>query len=331
MSDYSDSSESSSVEDGRIYEDEDDGENSDQLPPDQDHEDQSIDEDIQDVDTTDRQQGRDIDVSKMSLCPKHKSGFMVPDSCAPCATALSLITNQDVVKKLTSNNASGSGILSRYKGRCDTIEPTLALSNDTIQLALGVFTKGVFKDSRMWVEIVRNYLSLPGEQHELLNTDLIFEDLLNQFKREKRFQNLFRFANDLAKCLKNLRISNRPLFALIERVNEDMEKAKMLAEDAGIIFPGVGSVPVRTGVNVPRIGRVVHDTLHYSSTLAAEIFPLPDIVSQIRDHLEENEARVFHKEMEAYRVSVRNQFLKLFDLLSKHLNASDDWLIFYTE
>ena len=83
MSDYSDSSASSSVEDGRIYEDEDDGENSDQLPPDQDHEDLSIDEDIQDVDTTDHQQGRDIDVSKMSLCPNLRLRRPLPPGPVP--------------------------------------------------------------------------------------------------------------------------------------------------------------------------------------------------------------------------------------------------------
>ena len=83
MSDYSDSSASSSVEDGRIYEDEDDGENSDQLPPDQDHEDLSIDEDIQDVDTTDHQQGRDIDVSKNEFVSKTQIRIYGPRFLCP--------------------------------------------------------------------------------------------------------------------------------------------------------------------------------------------------------------------------------------------------------
>ena len=154
------------------------------------------------------QRGQDIDVSKFILCGKHKSGHMVPDSCSSCAAGLSLIKDKETIKKLTNNNQSGSdGILSRYQGRCDTAAPTLVLSTDTIQLALDVFTKGVFKDTRMWAEIVKNYLSLPIEQHDLLNNDIKFEDVLIKYRKENRFQNLFKYGSDLARSLKNLRIS----------------------------------------------------------------------------------------------------------------------------
>ena len=94
------------------------------------------------------------------------------------------MSDQSVVRKLTSNTSVGSGILARYKGRCDSAAQTLILSNDTIQLALGIFTKVVFKDFRMWLEVIQNFLNLPSEQHELLNSDIVLEDVLNKFKKD---------------------------------------------------------------------------------------------------------------------------------------------------
>ena len=34
---------------------------------------------------------------------------------------------------------------------------------------------------------------------------------------------------------------------------------------------------------------------------------------------------------ETYRGSVRDEFVKLYDVTSSSLNAADDWLIFYSE
>ena len=157
--------------------------------------------------STQGQRGQGPDVSNFVLCVKHKSGQMVPDSCKSCREGLSLFKDEEMIKKLTNNNQSGSGILARYQGRCDTAAPTLILSPDMIQLALGIFTKGVFRDSRMWLEIVRSYLSLPIEQHELLNADIKFEDALSRFRKMPRFHSIFKFGTDMAKCIKNLRIS----------------------------------------------------------------------------------------------------------------------------
>ena len=199
-------------DDDRRYDDDhgDDFEGDDP-PADQDHDDSgsSPDDDQEDASEAEdnAQGGQDLDISKFVLCSKHKAGQMIPDSCSSCKAGLRLIKDKDTIKKLTNNNEAGSGILSRYMGRCDTAAPTLSLSTDTIQLALGIFTKGVFKESRMWMEIVRNFLMLPIEQHEQLNADIMIEEFLSKFKKEKRFQNLFRYGSDLVKCLKNLRTS----------------------------------------------------------------------------------------------------------------------------
>ena len=220
---------------------------------------------------------KEIDLlSKVILCAKHKSGFMVPLSCTTCATALGLIKDPAIVKKLVLNTKpSGSTLVSRYSGRCDTVDPTLVLSSDTIQNALNIFTKGVFKDHRQWAEVIKKYLCLPAEQHELLNLDIQQEEILNQYRKEPRFQNIFRYGSELAKWLKYLRLSNRPLFCLMERVNIDIDFARFLAEQAGISFPDPDDAPPRIGVNVPRNGRKILDSLRYLEF--KDIFPVPDI------------------------------------------------------
>ena len=273
---------------------------------------------------------KEIDLlSKVILCAKHKSGFMVPHSCTTCATALGLIKDPAIVKKLVLNTKpSGSTLVSRYSGRCDTVDPTLVLSSDTIQNALNIFTKGVFKDHRQWAEVIKKYLCLPAEQHELLNLDIQQEEILNQFRKEPRFQNIFRYGSELAKWLKNLRLSNRPLFCLMERVNIDIDFARFLAEQAGISFPDPDDAPPRIGVNVPRNGRKVLDSLRHLEY--KDIFPVPDI-SEFTDMLPEEAAEALVVVFENYRISVRNQFMKLYNSYAAHLNASDDWLIFYSD
>ena len=144
------------------------------------------------------------------------------------------------------------------------------------QNALNIFTKGVFKDHRQWAEVIKKYLCLPAEQHELLNLDIQQEGILNQFKKEPRFQNIFRYGSELAKWLKYLRLSNRPLFCLMERVNIDIDFARFLAEQAGISFPDPDDAPPRIGVNVPRNGRKVLDSLRYLEY--KDIFPMTGII-----------------------------------------------------
>ena len=40
---------------------------------------------------------KEIDVSKMVLCKKHKPGSMVPQSCTTCATAVSLFKDKAII------------------------------------------------------------------------------------------------------------------------------------------------------------------------------------------------------------------------------------------
>ena len=338
MSDRSDLSVPDDDDDPQLDQEFPDDEDDD-LRADQDHNgvddstsgsDSSEDVESADVDCAPTKKVKDIDVSKLVLCPKHKSGYMVPESCDVCASNLSFINNQDVVKKLMAKTASS--LVSKYSGRCDVVEPTLQLSDDTIQLALGIYTKGVFKDTRQWVEVIRKHLTISADKHEMLNVDIQYEDVLNKFKKEPRFNGIFRVASDLAKCIKNLRISTRPLLSLMEEVNGDMEKARAIGLNNGIVFPDIESAPARTGSNVPRNGRTLRDSLFYSKEDAQDLFrdSIPDL-SEFYEKLSRDSAIKLHDVFEAFRSSVGEQFLKLFDLIASILNLSEDKLIFFAE
>ena len=267
-----------------------------------------------------------IDISTLVLCQQHKQGEMM-NSCPTCSTAFKLIKDKDVIEKLTLKS-SGS-ILARYQGRCDSIEATLSLSSDTVQLAHSVFTKGLWKDPRLFHEIVKKFLTITPEQHELLSSDLRPEDLLSKFRKEPRFRNLFKFQNELASAIKHSRISVRPLLALIQRVDTDIEKVRVIGNDAGIKYPDIA--PVKKGENVPRTGRQVPDKLHYESKDG--LFPLP--VAELDDfvldcQLSADEQRRLRTILDKYKTNVTNEFVGLFDLIANHLNTSEDLLMFFT-
>ena len=108
-----------------------------------------------------------------------------------------------------------------------------------------------------------------------------------------------------------------------------MGKTKTIAEKAGVVFPDIRTAPHRSGTNVPRVGRTIVDSLHYSSK--ENLFPVPDI-SQFLDLLPDDGSRIALKQvLRTYRGSVNEQFMKLYEVTASNLNASDDLLIFYTE
>ena len=148
-------------------------------------------------------------------------------TCPSCSAAFALIKDKRIIEKLclntvTDSESAGASLMSRYGGRCDIVEPTLVLDPFIVKVAADIFNKGVWKDSKMWTEVIKNFLTLPIEQHELLTSNLKSEELLNKFRREPRFKGIFKYQTDLANCLKSLRIGQRPLLKLMERLNNDI-------------------------------------------------------------------------------------------------------------
>ena len=268
-----------------------------------------------------------IDITNLNFCSSHKPGSMTFD-CQTCATALNFISSKAKVKLLTNGGQSGSGLVSRYSGRCDSVVPTLDLAPDTLQLMRDIFTKGQFKDRKAWVDIIKNFLTLPADQHELLAADIKAEDVLNKFRREKRFSHVFTFQKDLVNCLKNLRVAQRPIFSLIERTNKKMLDVKNIGVKCGIEFSD--TPPAKSGGHVPRVGRVLTDQMHISDF--GNVLPRPDISDLVdQAKLTEEQAEQVVATLEAYRSSVGKSFMGLFESYTEFLNSTEDFLIFYSD
>ena len=336
MSDLSDRSESSGEESGEYLDYEADEHSRYHVRDGDHHDEESGDGDEDDYEETeearDQDHGLDKKILQMcKLCPDHESGKMTR-SCHTCAAALSLIRDKNIIKELCSESkGSSSSLSSRYAGHCDTTVPTLTLDPDTIQVAVNIFSKGVWRDSKLFREIVTKYLNLPAEQHELLTADLKVEDALKKYRKQKRFKYIFDYQKDLMENLRNLRVIQRPLFALMERTNKDLTKVRDIGEKAGLKFPD--SAPVKKdgdGVHVPRVGHAVPDQLKYSDL--ENIFSRPNTSSFIQAHgLDINAANALIELMEKYRSEMAEQYVGLFDAVGDHLNATEDYLIFYSD
>ena len=267
-----------------------------------------------------------VDLSKVTLCSVHKAGEMTVD-CQYCSASLKLIRDKDTIKQLTAN-AGKSGVVSRYSGRCDDTQVSLHLDQSTIQIAHDIFTKGTFKDRKAWHDIIKNFLTLPAAQHEMLCQDIRAEDVLNKFKREKRWKNLFRYNQELLDCLKTLRIAQRPLLKLIETTNDSIDNTRKIAADAGIILSD--NPPNREGDNVPRGGRKVTDQFHVAS--CSDMFQRPDIGDLCtQGDFSQEQAKLIVDYIESYRDSVAKQFLQLYNSTAGFINEVDDQLIFYSD
>ena len=266
-----------------------------------------------------------VDLSQLTLCASHKSGHMTHE-CKSCAGALSLINDPGVVKSLTAN-AVTSSLVSLYSGRCDEVVPTLDLKAETVELARNVFTKGQFRDRKSWNEVVKNYLTLPTAQHDQLNADIKSEDVLNKFKKQKRFRNIFKYHQDMVDCMRNLRVAQRPILSLIEKTNDGFAAIKKLGVDAGVAF--TDNPPLRQSEIVPTEGRKVPDRLNVESY--ADLFPRHDMGQLIKDaKLSDDQAKAVADFIEQYRTDVGTNYIDLFSGVSSMLADSEDLLIFYT-
>ena len=267
-----------------------------------------------------------VDKNNVKLCPDHGYGQMTK-ACDTCAAAFALLKDKKLIKELSSGSCSKEqDLLSRYGGRVDTIKPTLSLDSSTIKLAQKIFTGGVWRDSKMWPEIVKSYLTLSQEQHEELNSDLQVESILRKFRREARFKHIWNYHREQSECLRNLRISQRVIFKIIERIFADLSKVRDIGLEAGLEYPK--EAPVKEdGVHVPK--REVKDKLKYSKH--EDAFPRPDIQKFVAEHgLNIDTANALITFMEDYRATVSKHFMELYDLTSSNLNDTESLLIFYT-
>ena len=277
--------------------------------------------------------------NNIKLCPDHKPGEMTR-SCQSCQDGLKFVSNEDTVAKfLVAGDELGGdvfdtkksvGLLAHYGGRCDDIVTTMKLSPPMIEIVSQVFSKGAFKDLRVWKDLVKNYLTLPKDDHIKLSTDIKSEDFINKFRKDKSFKGVFKYHNDMVDALKNLRLAQRPVFSSIDMINSSMETVKAAAMKAGLQFPAIA--PPRVAATVPRQGRTVLDILKISSS--ENLFPVPDLDGFIEDNgLQDNNVvmEALRNIFNVYRVKVVKGYMELYEETAKVFIDVDDKMIFYLD
>ena len=213
-------------------------------------------------------------------------------------SASSKIRDQNIIAELSGDLDSDS-LLSRYKRRCDTITPSLSLSSSTAQLAVDVFNKGELAD-QVWTDLIRKFLTVSEAQHEMLSANIQSEHVLQRYKDEKRFKDVFAYHNDLVGALESLRISQRTIFSVVERTDADIKKLRNFGELSGMSYPE--AVPVKDSSIVPR-GHSLPDKLKYSDLNG--VFPPPDIAMFVlENNLSPDIANILLEFLMSYRDTV---------------------------
>ena len=274
----------------------------------------------------------ETNVSDIRLCSEHPSGSMTYD-CKKCSDGIALMRpSPAVLEKLLGSGASTdpNGLLSRYGSRCDETTATLMLSPAVIQLAKDTFTKGTFRDKKRWNDVTKDFLTLKREDHESLSEDLNSESLFNRFKKEKRFKGLFKYANDMKDSLKSLRISQRPLFNVVQVVNSELQNLRNTGEADGVKFLDIA--PPRDGTGVPRHGRQLMDNLKVKAEIGTKIFKRPDLSGFVQEAgLSDALVKKLVDIFEDHREAAANKYLNLFEHVAEALTSIDDQMIFYLD
>lgn len=285
-----------------------------------DSDDKSSDEE----DPADRRE--EIDLSNASFCSIHKPGEMTRD-CVTCSAALAAI-KPEIADQLLACGPS-SDILSKYSnGRCDEVKPTLSLSDNVFRLAKGIFTKGAFRDKKAFPEITKNFLTLPQSQHRELTADIRTEDIFQRYRKEKRFSSIFKFQGEMQHCLQTLRISQRPMFSMIEDTNSELLSLRKFGEEVGLTYKEIA--PLRTGDFVPRDMRKIPNNLSIDSS--AGLYPTPDPDKLFSMDLNSPEGHLaIKKHITDYRNDCGIRFIQLHDQFAEFLNKQDDRQIFWAD
>ena len=277
----------------------------------------------------DSNEDESVAIPTLQFCSAHKPGQMI-EVCKTCSAALSML-RPEVAKQLVAPITHTA--LARYSARSDEKPPTLVLPNGIVELAENIFTAGMFKSRFHWNELIQKFLTLPPEQHDRLVRDLKPEPMFKTMESEPRFKYIFQYRKELGECLKNLRISQRPIFSMIDTIDSHIPVLRGLGVSAGICFPDVA--PVRDNA----VPKKLPDTL--ASSDISKLFSLPafsdlfagvssDISNDDKAMIEANLA-VIMDEMQESNSSARNHYMSLYSAAANVANKVDDLLNFYCD
>ena len=266
----------------------------------------------------------------LQMCSKHKPGSML-EVCKVCSAALAMV-RPEVAKQLLKHGGTQPSALARYSGRSDEKPPTLVFSEPTLELAYNTFTQGRFRGKSHFSDLVKKFLTLPVEQHEKLIQDIKLEAFFKKLESEKRFKHIFSLGRDIGDCLKNLRVSQRPIFHIISVIDGLLASIKHSGECAGLSFIE-GALRDNNKVPKPLVDSLAIDSSNH-------LFALPDLTNMFSDitdltsreeELLKSASGRFYKIISDYRDQVSEQFLGLFSCVTSKINEVDDFLAFYCD
>ena len=265
------------------------------------------------------------DIKSFNFCKDHSPGNLIR-SCPQCSVALSVLSDKKLISKLFGESEAGtSGLKSRFSGsnRCDQTVPSMSLTDEVVEAAREMLAKGQFKNKKCWDDVIKKHLTLPLLQHQSLTNDLKNEDIFNKCRKEKRFWHIFKYQGEIRDCVKNYRLSERPVLKVVETLNELMLNARKFGEDNGIEYPE--SPPPRTGANVPREVRSTPNNLIISS--AKDAFPrssMTKLFESLSVDLSEADREKIIDNLEDYRVDVGKKVVKFYNSVTESLNDIED-------
>ena len=109
------------------------------------------------------------------------------------------------------------------------------------------------------------------------------EQMFRKLESESRFKYVFQFRKDHGDCLKNLRISQRLIFGMVDIIDSHIPVVRGLGLSAGLTYPAVA--PTRSNPAVPK---VLEDSLAVAAS--DQLLPLPvfsDILAGVSEDLTE--------------------------------------------
>ena len=276
----------------------------------------------------------EVDLKSFQFCKTHQPGEM-RKSCQDCSMALKVISDKSLISRLFVNsgpdnvNASSSassGMKSRFKGRCDQVIPTMSLSEEMMDTAKDLLSKGKFTSKAAWNDVVKKHLVLPDHQHAALSGDLRSEDVFNKFRKDRRFKNIFKYQAELRDCIKFYRLAERPVFSVVDILNSQLTSVRKFGEDIGLKYPD--SAPPRSGnVSVPRHARSTANILDFSS--AADAMPIPAELLDSIDWSRDDDKDKIIDAMEEYRIVMGKKFVSFYSSISDAINNMEDLMIFH--
>ena len=218
-----------------------------------------------------------------------------------------------VEEELEPVSAQSSTMADRFGDRSDKVPPSLTLDPDTLAVAVKVFGAGLFEGKGHFEDIVKKHWFLAKEVNDMLEANLQLEPMFAKLEREKKFPYLFSFHSHLMKCVKHLRISQRPVFLAFKE--QDLLRTKLRNHGAvlGMVYPPNPELKTFMGP------KAVSDELSYHSAMP---FPLPlltdpldgtsDVSSADAAKIKENHKNNV-KAMEDFRDRVTNELLSLYN------------------